>query len=624
MQDVPEFDDAEFYDAELDEDSEADSNAAAHPDDEAGANSWVEEKDEQNRTSAIDATLARFSAVHDQIAEEEAARRKRYGWLFGYRKEPEPGEDMPFNFSEGDGRSSRVEGKKHVRRRRVTRLLKAVAIAAAVTVFVATGVGWSTQTWVDAKFREVSALDRNSTAIDDAHLQRGDLNFLMVGSDTRAHATGASGVGSLKSTPGARSDTTMVAHIPADRSRIVIVSFPRDLEVDLPSCPKWNAKTGEYTGKTLQARDNVKFNVAYAGGGPKCTTKVVQQISGLSITNFLGVNFQGFRSMVNAVDGVEVCTKNPVVDSVLGTVLPKAGTHKLDGQRALKYVRARHVQGDPTADYGRMQRQQLFLGALLRKVMSSQVLLDPGKLSRFVNAVAANTFGENISTDQLAELGQSLQGLNTDRVTFITVPTTGVANENGNEELRESATHALFRAIIEGTPISKPQDGDARESVRATSDQAASSSPAFASQARTSPAGTTPAQTSPSGDGTAVSPGKVRVEVLNTTSRAGLAGRTADKLRERGFTVDSVGDRSSDAERTVIRYAPSHTEQASLLATSLPEARLVSDPAAGEVIELELGSGFGGSVAKPDTGEPNVPDNLSTINAGEDVCGGVA
>jgi anionic cell wall polymer biosynthesis LytR-Cps2A-Psr (LCP) family protein len=156
---------------------------------------------------------------------------------------------------------------------------------------------------------------------------------------------------------------------------------------------------------------------------------------------------------------VEVCTQTPIIDSMLGTVLPTAGNQTLNGEQALNYVRARHVEGDPTSDYGRMQRQQLFLSALLRKTMSSQVLLNPGKLSNFVKAVSANTFGENIGADRLMDLGQQLQGLEANRVTFVTVPTTGYANEQGMEVLRDSDTKALFQAIIDGAPVTGSASG---------------------------------------------------------------------------------------------------------------------------------------------------------------------
>ena len=119
----------------------------------------------------------------------------------------------------------------------------------------------------------------------------------------------------------------------------------------------------------------------------------------------------------------------------------------LTGDKALDFVRARHVQGDVTSDYGRIKRQQRFLSSLLRKAMSSQVLFDPGKLTAFVQAFSKSTFGENIGIDQLFKLGQSMQGLEAGRVTFITVPTVGVANARGNETLRKTDNDNLFKAI---------------------------------------------------------------------------------------------------------------------------------------------------------------------------------
>ncbi|MCI2419696.1 LCP family protein [Saccharopolyspora sp. K220] len=324
-------------------------------------------------------------------------------------------------------------------------------MAASLCVFLTLGIAWGATTiWGPPS---IAALDPNSASIKDVAKQTGDQNFLLVGSDTRAGATASDGVGSEQDEPGARSDTTIIAHIPADRSRVILVSFPRDLQVDMPACERWDSTTGKYTGEQVPARRDVRLNEAYSIGGPLCTTKVIQQVSGLRVDSFLGIDFQGFKSMVDAVQGVEVCTEKPIIDTTLGTVLPTAGKQTLSGEQALNYVRARHVKGDPTSDYGRMQRQQLFLSALLRKTMSSQVLLDPGKLSNFVKAVSANTFGENIGVDRLMDLGQQLQGLDANRVTFVTVPTTGYANEQGMEVLRETDTKALFQAIIDGAPV---------------------------------------------------------------------------------------------------------------------------------------------------------------------------
>ena len=128
-------------------------------------------------------------------------------------------------------------------------------------------------------------------------------------------------------------------------------------------------------------------------------------------------------------------------------------------------MRARHVQGDVTSDYGRIKRQQRFLSSLLRKAMSSEVLLDPGKLSDFVEAFSKSTFGDNIGIDQMVTLGQSLQGIEAGKVTFITVPTVGEANEHGNEDLRVDDTKSLFRAVREDTPLPGEKSGDPAAAV---------------------------------------------------------------------------------------------------------------------------------------------------------------
>lgn len=101
---------------------------------------FVEDDDDEVRQ--IDATLARFSAVHDQIAEEEAERRKKLSWLFGMRKEPELGRDMPFDFVEGrDAGASRMDWKKEQRKRRSKRTWQVAAVAAVLIICVVTGIG---------------------------------------------------------------------------------------------------------------------------------------------------------------------------------------------------------------------------------------------------------------------------------------------------------------------------------------------------------------------------------------------------------------------------------------------------------------------------------------------------
>ncbi|QWF80913.1 Transcriptional regulator LytR [Amycolatopsis sp. CA-230715] len=448
----------------------------------------------------IDDSLARFSAAHDDAAAEEE-RRKQRRERFAARpaqlleqtrtklqrvvtssddertrftppaQPPDAADEAVENASTAP--KTRLQEKKQ---RRSDRSILVGRIAAAVVaglVFLATGAAWGTKTWFNAQFKEISALDEDSKDIQNGAGQIGDENFLIVGSDSRADAAAEDGVGNANGIPGARSDTVMLAHIPADRQRAVVVSFPRDLEVTRPECKRFNGETNQYTDQTAPQAKQVKLNTVYGLGGPACLTKWIQQLSGMKVNHFIGIDFNGFKGMVDAVHGVPVHLDRPIKDTTLGNIFPEAGDLNLTGDQALNYVRARHVTWDPTSDYGRIKRQQTFIGSLLKKTMSRDVLLDPGQLSGFVTAFANATFGDNIGIDQLMTLAQSMKGLDPAKVNFLTVPTVGEgANSRGNEDLIPSKAKALFEALIANGPL--PSD-KAAGSGSATPGQAGSS-----------------------------------------------------------------------------------------------------------------------------------------------------
>ena len=362
--------------------------------------------------------------------------------------------------------------------------LRVLAAGMSAVVVLVCGLAWGATSWFETAVRQIAALDPTSAAIVDPAAQAGDQNFLVVGSDTRVGAAPTEDVGDPSDVPGARSDTVMIVHVPADRSRVTVVSFPRDLEIDRPSCERWDSVSGAYTPQTIPDTQRVKLNSAYQVGGPRCVTKVVQQLSGLAVNHFLGVDFSGFKDMVDAVDGVPICIEKPMKDTILGTVIPRAGTTVLTGDQALNFVRARHVIGDPTSDYGRIHRQQLFLSALLRQSLSAGTLLDLGKLQALVGAVCRSTYGENIEADQLLVVSDSrCPAWTPANVTFTTVPTTGVANSRGNEVLRAADDRALFDAIINdrplpGQPGARPPPAPRRRRSRRSRSRCASWTPA--------------------------------------------------------------------------------------------------------------------------------------------------
>ena len=411
----------------------------------------------------IDHTLARFSAAHDEMNAEEAKRRERRERLSpasliestrtALQRVVTP---APSPEEEADAAETQLQEKRARKIERSARFGRIAAAVVAGLVFLGIGGAWGAQTYFDAKFTQVSALDENSSDIQDADAQANDENFLMVGSDTRDGATAEEGIGTADSTPGARSDTVMVAHIPADRKRVVVTSFPRDLEINRPDCQKWDPAQNKTTDEVFPGQKIAKLNTAYAVGGPACVTKVIQQITGLRINHFIGIDFNGFKEMVDAVHGVTVHNEKPIDDGILGKVLLETGDVTISGDQALNFVRARHVKGDPTSDYGRIKRQQEFIGALLKKVMSSDVVLDPGKLSDFITAFAKATFGDNLGVKQMMTLAQSMKGMDQSKISFLTVPTTGEANSRGNEVLVRSKTKALFDALRNNTPLPDP------------------------------------------------------------------------------------------------------------------------------------------------------------------------
>jgi LCP family protein required for cell wall assembly len=412
----------------------------------------------------IDHTLARFSAAHDEGNAEEAKRRERRDRLSpasliestrtALQRVVTP---APAPEEEVDAEQTRLQEKKARKIERSVRFGRIAAAVVAGLVFLGIGGAWGAQTYFDAKFTQISALDENSSDIQDADAQANDENFLMVGSDTRDGASDEEGVGTADSTPGARSDTVMVAHIPADRKRVVVTSFPRDLEIARPACQRWDPAQNKTTDQVSPEQKIAKLNTAYAVGGPPCVTKVIQQITGLRINHFVGIDFNGFKEMVDAVHGVTIHTDIPIDDEILGKVLLQTGDVTISGDQALNFVRARHVKADPTkSDYGRIKRQQEFIGALLKKVMSSDVVLDPGKLSDFITAFAKATFGDNLGVKQMMTLAQSMKGLDPSKITFLTVPTTGLSNNRGNEVLVRSKTKALFDALRNNSPLPDP------------------------------------------------------------------------------------------------------------------------------------------------------------------------
>ncbi|MFI2415228.1 LCP family protein [Streptomyces sp. NPDC018947] len=353
-----------------------------------------------------------------------------------------------------------------LRRRRRRRRLRYAGGGVAVLGVVAVGVGWAVYaklsgniTADEAAAAELARYEKERPAA----LVRGAQNILVIGSDSRA-GDGNERYG--RDTGTERSDTTILLHLAADRKSATAVSLPRDLMVDVPGCHR---PDGSRTAPVF-----TQFNYAFEAGGSACTIRTAEKLTGVRVDHHVVVDFQGFKKMVDALDGVEVCLREPVDDKDAKLRLP-AGRVTLDGEQALGYVRARKTLGDGS-DTDRMDRQQRFLGALVNKVQSNDVLLNPVKLYPVLDAATSSLTTDPglASLRGLYELARGLREIPTERVQFLTVPRESYPGDPNRDQLVEPDAEKLFARLRTDEPVAV----DARKTGKKTGGDGSGSSAA--------------------------------------------------------------------------------------------------------------------------------------------------
>ena len=217
--------------------------------------------------------------------------------------------------------------------------------------------------WVDVNLGRVDAF----AGSNDRPGRSMATNWLLVGSDSRAGlseedaAALSTGAGDF----GQRTDTIMIAHFPlVGKGRLV--SLPRDSYVDIPG----------------YGQD--KINAAYSFGGAQLLAQTVEHNTGIRIDHYAEIGFGGFASIVDAMGGIEMCPAEAIQDPLAGLDI-QAGCQKFDGATGLGYVRTRATaQGD----LDRVARQREFMGAMMGRVASPAVWLNPWRLFRLGDAGA--------------------------------------------------------------------------------------------------------------------------------------------------------------------------------------------------------------------------------------------
>ncbi len=399
------------------------------------------------------------------------------------------------------------------------------------------------------------------------------MNILLMGSDKRAGDVSF----------GERSDTTILLHLAADRKSGVMVSIPRDSIVDIPEC----ITAG---GKTVPARKSVMFNSAFSEGGAACTVKAVEKLTDILIDNYVVIDFRGFKDMVNALGGVEVCVPQAVDDPKSHLNLA-AGRQTVKGQQALAYVRTRYALGNG-GDLSRLDRQQAFLGSMVTKVKSTGLLLRPVKLFKFLDAATKSITTDLGSLNDMRKMAQGVRGISTKDVTFLTVPNEPYPADPNRVQWKPSA-EAVWTALRFDQPL---PGKDRKPSATAT----------------------------PSGPPLVTPPERISVEVRNGSGVAGEAARVARELTSAGFNVVKVStaDRS-DYLTTTVLHDPAYDESGRTLGAALPGSVVQDDISLGSTLVVVVGadaptaSHVEVGAASP---SPGADEELTVRTADADIC----
>ncbi|MEV0233247.1 LCP family protein [Nonomuraea sp. NPDC050786] len=400
-------------------------------------------------------------------------------------------------------------------------------------------------------FGNIKKKSVNSDIINPRPPDTGALNVLLVGSDTRAGKGNAKYGQQLARTAdagGKRTDTIILMHLSPNRDKARLISFPRDSMVQIPKCKN------ETTKQEMAPRRDM-INSAYNSGGIACTISTIETLTGIRVNHFVEVDFSGFKNIVDALGGIEICLKSGVNDKNSKLVLPP-GKSLLNGEKALGYVRLRHY-GDGS-DIQRIKRQQIFLSKVVAKATSSELLTDVGKLRAFIKAAAGSvTMDPELAndTEQLINIAMSAKQLTAGGVKFTTIPWGPDPEDKNRVVWRQPDANELFTSIKTDTEVATP-------------------APSASASTGTKPKVT-------------IKPEQVKVQVLNGTKTLGKAREVADQLAKEGFNVVGVGNYEAAGGQSLakseIHYAKT-IETAPDYASTLAGAVVPKPaPAAGKV-----------------------------------------
>ncbi|MFQ1001923.1 LCP family protein [Modestobacter sp. SSW1-42] len=482
---------------------------------------------------------------------------------------PIPGRDLPTaTGSTVARRPARVRTPPSPARRRFNRAVFALLALLGVVVAAYGGL----YVYGDQAIGRVDALVPDGPEVLAPQLQAGAETSLVVTSGL----PGRSGLASV---------AALVAHV-ADDGRAVVVALPPTALTDTPAC---RAADG-----SLREPATEPFAAALLQGGPSCLVRSVQQLTGLRVDHYVGVDAARLPGLVEVLGEVQMC--------------PTVGEQQLAGDAVADHLRPGGAGSDVTGAIVGARGQQV-LASTLSAGLTGGALADPLTLARFLSRTGDTlTVDEDTSLQDVRSLGLALgpDGQSAVEVTALPVAQVGrvaTGSDQAAVVVDALATRELFDEVINSGRLPAPQEPAAGEAAPADAAQAAA--PAVADPV---PAGTT----------VTIPPEGVTVDVLDATG-AGRTAEVADALAAAGFRVGVRGVEPGAVDRTVVRYGPAALEPARTVAAAVPGAVLLETPAVGAAVQLVVGPDYTG-LAPADLGTPVPASAAPPAEAGDGAC----
>jgi len=477
------------------------------------------------------------------------------------------------------------------------RVLRVIAVAAALTIVLGTGVAWSRIRSFESGINQISSATLGGGGEDGA------VDILLVGMDSRTDAHGnplsEEELAMLRAgnEVATNTDTIVLIRIPNDGTAATAISIPRDSYVEAPGLGKMKIN-GVYghvkleTAKQLievEGEDPAVAEPRATEKGREALIRTVANLTGVTVDHYVEVGLLGFALITDALGGVDVCLKEPVYEPLSGADFP-AGWQRLNGPQALSFVRQRHEL--PRGDLDRVARQQAVMASLAHKVISGKTLSSPATLSRLQEAVQRSV----VLSDgwDVMEFVKQLQNLAAGKVAFATIP---ILDEAGwSDDGMQSVVRVdpvQVREFVAGL-LEEQEEGEVAEGV--------------------------------------YTPGRTTVEVVNDTDINGLAASVSAVLTNLGFGQGPVGNNDGPKVTYSQVQAPSADDTgAHEVAKALGELPVVESAAvAPGTVRVVLADDYAGPGSTPTTDlavlgvtstnadTPAVPPPPQIITAGSD------